>query len=80
VIFRRNVLNPATGGGFYSMLLRADAGESLANYRIAHNQFLQNVSLDNAAGSTVTGFVFCQNTGPGRLRELNSTSGVSHTC
>jgi hypothetical protein len=78
VIIRRNVLNPSTGGGFYSMVFRADSGETLSNYFLKSNVVRQDMLLENDAGSTVTGFRLCQNTGAGRLRVTGSTAGITH--
>jgi hypothetical protein len=80
VVIRGNVFAAATGGGFYSMLFRADAGEKLSNYLISHNQFQQNLVIEDAAGSSVTNFRFCQNTGTGLLRVTNPVPGISRTC
>jgi hypothetical protein len=77
VIVRHNVFAAATDGGFYSMLFRADSGETLSNYLITHNILHQNMELENDTGSTVTNFDLCMNTG-GVLRLLNPTAGVHH--
>lgn len=78
VIVRRNVLNPSTGGGFYSMVFRADSGETLSNYFLKANVVRQDMLLEDAAGSTVTDFRLCQNTGSGRLKVTGSSAGVQH--
>jgi hypothetical protein len=78
VILRRNVLDPSTDGGFYSMVFRADSGETLSNYFLKANIVRQDMLVENAAGSTVTGFRLCQNTGSGRLKVTGSTGGITH--
>jgi hypothetical protein len=78
VVIRHNILNPSTGGGFYSMVFRADSGETLSNYFLKSNIVRQDMLLENAAGSTVTRFRLCQNTGAGTLKVTGSTAGVLH--
>ena len=78
MIIRRNVLNATTGGGFYSMVFRADSGESLAHYFLKSNIVRQNMLVENAAGSSVTDFRLCMNTGSGTLRVTGSTTGIHH--
>lgn len=78
VIVRNNVLDASTDGGFYSMVFRADSGEALSNYFLKANVVRQDMLVENASGSTVTGFRLCQNTGSGRLRVTGSTAGITH--
>jgi hypothetical protein len=78
VILRGNTLDPSTGGGFYSMVFRADSGETLSNYYLKSNVVRQDMLLENDPGSTVTGFRLCQNTGAGRLKITGSAAGVTH--
>jgi hypothetical protein len=78
VVIRRNTLNPSTGGGFYSMVFRADSGETLSNYFLKANIVRQDMLVEDAAGSTVTRFRLCQNTGSGRLKVAGSAAGITH--
>jgi len=78
VIIRGNTLNATTGGGFYTMVFRADSGEKLEHYFLKSNVVKQNMLLEDAAGSTVTDFRLCKNTGAGTLKATGSTAGVTH--
>jgi hypothetical protein len=78
VVIRHNDLHASTGGGFYSMVFRADSGETLSNYFLKANIVRQDMLLENAPGSTVTRFRLCQNTGAGVLKVTGSAAGVTH--
>ena len=77
VILRHNVL-ARRRRRLLLMVFRADSGETLSNYFLKANIVRQDMLLENDAGSTVTGFRLCQNTGAGTLRVTGSTAGVTH--
>ena len=77
VILRHNTLARATDGGFYSLMVRADAGESIADYVIRANRLDQGAVIENEPGSTVSNVRICQNTGPGKVKAIHPTAGIS---
>jgi hypothetical protein len=62
-----NVFHPmgptSIDAGYYTVMFRADSGESINGFDLEGNTFAQPLNMDTQSGATMTGLVQCKNVG-----------------